>query len=656
MNYTYILRCKDGTYYTGWTNDIDRRVKAHNEGRGAKYTCVRRPVVLVYYEIFQTKEEAMRREWKIKHLKRSEKETLIGRQRKKPKKLTDNPDKNRRKIMPLLHTENYSCLEVFARSCEGKEGKILVKKDGDTVCQEYPAGKYNYRLLKISLEPHTDWEIVPEDCEISIAYLSEADQILDKGVRFLEYQDGRESGWIPVNDLKKWYDTPNREQYHFNAFKNWINDPNGLCWYKGYYHMYYQANPHTQEWDHMYWGHAASRDLVHWVHLPYVLMPQDEILDATDKKGGAFSGSAVALEDRIVFYLTRHFGEMEEREEDTVQYQTMVESEDSIHFGEERRIIDKPDDTFSYNFRDPKVIWYEGKWQMVIGTMINKVPSIVRYTSADMENWNYEGVLLEEKTPGVYTFECPDFFPLGGRSVAVGAWMHYADAQKRVQPTRYYLGDYADGRFTVEKTGLYDFGSNFYAVQSFEHRGRRIAVGWICDFFNEHQPEENGSRGAMAIPRELFLQDGKLYRRPIREIYQLKGDCICKVKGQNLSLKHMNDNCYYARVTFSGETEFDMLLGTSAAGCIRLVRHDKALRIVTHGVKSEDVHFTTEVEHLNELEIFVDRRTVEVFANGGEEAGTKLFYQDGSDGIFQAGFEKEDHVEEIELYKMNGIW
>ncbi|MGN1140361.1 MAG: GIY-YIG nuclease family protein [Oliverpabstia sp.] len=78
MNYTYIVRCSDGTYYTGWTNDIEKRIKTHNEGKGAKYTKTRRPVTLVYYESFQTKEEAMRREWEIKQMKRGEKEKLFN--------------------------------------------------------------------------------------------------------------------------------------------------------------------------------------------------------------------------------------------------------------------------------------------------------------------------------------------------------------------------------------------------------------------------------------------------------------------------------------------------------------------------------------------------------------------------------------------------
>lgn len=78
MNYTYILECSDGTYYTGWTNDLEKRVKMHNAGKGAKYTKPRRPVVLAYYEAFQTKEEAMRREWEIKQLSRKEKDQLVN--------------------------------------------------------------------------------------------------------------------------------------------------------------------------------------------------------------------------------------------------------------------------------------------------------------------------------------------------------------------------------------------------------------------------------------------------------------------------------------------------------------------------------------------------------------------------------------------------
>ena len=89
-------------------------------------------------------------------------------------------------------------------------------------------------------------------------------------------------------EFSKFIDTPYREQYHFSPVVNWNNDPNGLCWFKGYYHLFYQLNPFEQEWNNMYWGHAASKDLVHWTHLPVVLEPQKEILDNLDNQRWCF--------------------------------------------------------------------------------------------------------------------------------------------------------------------------------------------------------------------------------------------------------------------------------------------------------------------------------------------------------------------------------
>ncbi|MDO4332844.1 MAG: glycoside hydrolase family 32 protein [Eubacteriales bacterium] len=550
-----------------------------------------------------------------------------------------------------IYTEDYECLEIFAKATEGKRGSVSVT-DRSGNRREYPAGEHQYRLLRIPVQKETAYDVALSECAVSICYLSETENILDRGVLFLEWKQG---AWEKTKDLAQWYQTPGREQYHFAPYKNWLNDPNGLCWYQGYYHMYYQANPHAQEWSHMYWGHAASRDCVHWVHLPYVLEPQEEILEAADKKGGAFSGSAAVLDDRIRFYLTRHFGPPEDSEQETVQYQTMVESRDSIHFGEETLIIEKPNADFSYNFRDPKVVWHDGCWQMVIGTRVGEVPSVALYQSEDGKSWTYKGILLQEKTEGVYTFECPDLFFLAGKAVITGAWMFYSDEHRRFQPTYYYIGSFQNGEFALEKKGLYDFAGNFYAVQSFEHEGRRIAIGWISDFYNEHCPEENGAYGSMAIPRELYVKDGVLCQRPIAEIYRQKGKCYCDIKGQNVSLKHLNRNSYYAKLLFDGDTNFEILLGKSRDAEIRLVRRDGELLLTTQGVRSHFVTCVTRLEKLTKLEIFVDRRTVEIFANDGERAGSKLFYPEKG-GVFQAKFDYEEHVNSIEICEMKGIW
>lgn len=107
-------------------------------------------------------------------------------------------------------------------------------------------------------------------------------------------------------------------------------------------------------------------------------------------KRGAFSGCAVALDDRIQFYLTRHLGPSEDCDE-TVQYQTMVSSRDGINFGKEEIIIEKPGKPFSFNFRDPKVFYHNEKWKMVLGTQLNNIPAIVLYESKDMRNFEYSG-------------------------------------------------------------------------------------------------------------------------------------------------------------------------------------------------------------------------------------------------------------------------
>ncbi len=572
--------------------------------------------------------------------------------------------------MGRIHTGNYKCLEIFLKSLEGKQGCLRMKGDEEP-CLEYSAGACRYTLHRIPVKLDTEYEVELLDCQVSIAYLSESDDMMDEGVCFLEYvtdeakkasEDGEvkfsgAGGWMATNDLGAWYDTPNREQYHFNAYKNWINDPNGLCYYKGYYHLYYQANPHSQEWDVMYWGHAASKDLVHWIHLPYTLQPQEEILAQKELRGGAFSGSAVPLEEEIVFYLTRHIGPPQETKENTRQYQTMVRSRDSIHFGEEVTVVERPDDTFAFeHFRDPKVYWQDGRWQMVIGTKIKGISSLARFGSEDMEKWSYEGVLVEERTEGIQTFECPDFFELDGQFVAAGSWMLYWDEQQRYQPTYWYMGDYKDGRFYPKNKGTYDFGSNFYAVQSFEHEGRRIAIGWTADFYEEHVPEVNGSCGAMTIPRQLSVQNGRLCQKPVEEIYQLCREKVCDTAGQSLSLENLKGNCYYARIDFEDSVDFRILLGSSEAGEIWLVREGMEVRIKTKGVKSEKVQFVTEVERLRRAEIFVDRRLVEVYLNDGEAVGTKLFYQDCRDGVFRAEFQEEEKVGRLQVFLMDGIW
>ncbi len=552
-----------------------------------------------------------------------------------------------------FYSGNYCCLEIFARCKSGTQGGIKLLNKITNESQESTAGKYNYILLKFPLIKKQEYQLILENVDISIAYLSQCDDILDKGVKFIEISDNY--SLTTQDDLSDWYDTPYREQYHFGPYKNWINDPNGLCYYKGYYHMFYQANPHEQKWGHMYWGHAVSRDLVHWIHLPYVLFPQEEILNAKDLKGGAFSGCAVALDDRIQFYLTRHLGPSEDCDE-TVQYQTMVSSRDGINFGKEEIIIEKPGKPFSFNFRDPKVFYHNEKWKMVLGTQLNNIPAIVLYESKDMKNFEYSGEVILESQKGVYTIECPDLFELDGKFVAIAAYMFYTDDQGRIQPTMYYIGELEGHRLNVEKRGLFDFGSNYYAVQTFEYAGRRIAIGWISDFYEEHVVEKNGAYGSMALPRELSLKNNHLYMKPVKEVYSLIDKELCRISKQNIRIDKIKGNCYYSKLIFKGNSDFDLLLGKNEESSIRLKCNNNEVSIQTNGVKSSHVQFIAPIKEVRTVEIFVDRRVVEVFLNDGEAAGTKLFYTESKEGIFELSCTDTDVIDEVSVYTVKTIW
>ena len=134
---------------------------------------------------------------------------------------------------------------------------------------------------------------VRSDCYCTLEIFAMSDlQKQGKAILTDEQNDTIEA--LAGEQLSKWYNTPYWEQYHFNPYQGWLNDPNGLCYFQGYYHLYYQYNPFGQEWSYIYWGHATSKDLVHWVHLPVCLEPQQELLGKPELSAGAFSGCAVA--------------------------------------------------------------------------------------------------------------------------------------------------------------------------------------------------------------------------------------------------------------------------------------------------------------------------------------------------------------------------
>lgn len=551
-----------------------------------------------------------------------------------------------------MNTGQYTCLEIFARqTTPGGRVRLDSELQGN---QEKEAGSTYYAWLKFPVKPYTDYEIVCKDCDVSLCYLSGNENMLETGVCYLERT--QEGGDFTIQDSATWYDRPMRETYHFAPWKNWINDPNGLCWFQGYYHMFYQCNPHGQEWANMYWGHAVSRDLIHWTHLPVVLGPQEEVLtNPKTIKGGAFSGCAVAGKNEVVFYLTRHRGPLQDCE-DTVEQQWMMKSRDMIHFTQEKCVIESPPEGASFDFRDPKVLKIEDCWYMVLGSAMNGQGAILLYESKDAEHWQYVHPLLVEEKNQIRCFECPDLMELDGRYLAVGAFMEHYDSCGRYQMSRYYIGSWRNQEFEKEREGWFDFGSNCYAMQSFEHQGRRICIGWISDFYGEHVKCPDGAYGSMTIPRQLHIRNDRLYMTPIQEIAELKGEVLYQGSGENIVVPRIAGNAYRAEIRFLENTFFTILLGKDKDRSISLVHDIEGLRIVTKGVKSEGIVFRADVEEVRTLEIYMDRRVVEVYVNEGEAVGTKVFYSTSEEGHFELCAMRTENIVQAELALMRSIW
>lgn len=547
-----------------------------------------------------------------------------------------------------FRNDHYQEIHIFAQRDGAEEGWLCLHGP-EGYRQEIHMGEDLYRLLRFPLPGEGSYRLESRGVQIPQMYLTECEDLLERGIRFLHPETGQKL------NLADWYNTPWREQYHFGPIVNWVNDPNGLCWYKGCYHLFFQANPFGQIWNDMYWGHAVSRDLVHWTHMPYALEPQPVLWRDPQKKGGAFSGCAVAEKDQIHLYLTRHDGPQEDCG-DTLEWQTEAFCADGIHITNETDLIREKPEGASFDFRDPKVVEVDGTWYLVLGGCLDGIPAILLYEKQEDGSWQYQGPLLEEHHPGIRTFECPDFFPLDGKCAAIGAWMCYRDEYSRYQMTRCYIGNFDGKKLQANGQQWMDFGSNFYAAQTFEHDGRRIAIGWVNDQYQEHWNRKNGANGSFALPRELSIQKDRLFMKPAEECYQLLGERLFRAENAGkIPYTRIPGNSFYSKVLLSGDGDFRILLAKDGEDSLSLVRRDGITSIVSTKEEIRQVQFPSDVKAVREIEIFMDRRMAEVFLNRGEGAGTKLFYQNGLDGCLEAEFADGDLIE-LEVREVKSIW
>lgn len=508
------------------------------------------------------------------------------------------------------------------------------------------------------------------NARIGVAYLSGRDDILDAGVRWV---------WpVPTADAPM---TAGRASVHFQPMARWMNDPNGLCYFQGRYHMFYQYNPFGWQWDQMHWGHAVSRDLLHWTDLPIAFDPQPGLYISRNDTGGAFSGSAIPVDEHgvpcpgdeasaLVAFFTRDITRKDGTESVRDEWQVRAISHDGVTFGPERCVVSRHDgdsiDGFSINFRDSKVeavLDADGAVRYNTMAVATNLPvdgptappaaAIALFRTAGPcvtdDDWTYCGPgLLDSSHPGTASLECPDYFTLDGVDVACGSLMFYTDPQGRYEPVGWYAGHFDDnGLVHPAHKGYCDYGSAWYASQTFLERKasadgagidggnditeRRIQIGWIPDWHGIRKETPNGVNGAMTLPRELHVRDGELVVTPVQEVYDLAlGDVLadgdCAEEPGDIAI---GGNAWYAKLTdLDGVVR--MTIARDGERAMILTRTDRTVRISTQSAPTDGIDFDLDAPSVTAIEVFYDHGIVEVFAGG--KAATLLFGDDRTDG------------------------
>lgn len=314
-----------------------------------------------------------------------------------------------------------------------------------------------------------------------------------------------------------------RQHYHFMAQTGWINDPNGLIYFKGKYHFFFQYNPYSAFWNSMHWGHAVSDDMLYWEYLPLALAPSEYYDDYP--KGGCFSGSAIEHDGKLFLMYTGTANKGNGVE----QTQCIAYSEDGIHFKkyEGNPVLTAPENISADCFRDPKVWRHEDTYYMVCGASRDKRGMALIYKSKDLFHWTFLNILTESRGEWGFMWECPDLFPVGDKYVLTFSPMGSGD-----HTSVYLIGDfdYETGKFDYHISREIDWGFDYYAPQSFlAPDGRRIIVGWSNEWewmplWKDWSPTyKEGWCGFFNLPREVrMMEDGTLQFVPIREVRNLR--------------------------------------------------------------------------------------------------------------------------------------
>jgi levanase/fructan beta-fructosidase len=417
------------------------------------------------------------------------------------------------------------------------------------------------------------------------------------------------------------FDTTNRERfrpaYHHTPLYGWMNDPNGMFYKDGVWHLYYQYNPYGSQWENMTWGHSTSRDLIHWDAQPLAI--------EADWLGAIFSGSCVTNGDEVVAFYTSAGHH---------QTQSMATSKDGGRTF--KKFSGNPVLTTSDipDFRDPKAFWNEDikAWNLILAAG----QEMRIYSSKDLKDWKYESSFGKEYGNHSGVWECPDLFEIKDEKLNMKKWVLICNINPGGpfggSATQYFVGQFDGKKFTCESmpkvTKWLDYGKDHYATVSFYNapENRRVVLAWMSNWQYANQVPTKQFRSANSIPRDLgifqFGEETYVSAVPSKEMLSLRG-----AKGKTLT-----ETCEVV-IDMKNSTQITL---SNAKGEQVVMKYDaQKQEFSMDRTKSGDVSFSEAFPcvtiaptygQIKQLRLFIDRCSLEAFDADGKMVMTNLVF------------------------------
>ena len=518
-------------------------------------------------------------------------------------------------VKPIVLGDKHAMLKIE----QGSRYLLLPVQESEDIAAIAVLDNHNNMVQRINVK------LAIERVDYYVPYELKGACLMDIEFRGDRRQKGAVGDFVCWKDMKysNSFDTTNREKfrpaYHHTPLYGWMNDPNGMFYKDGVWHLYFQYNPYGSQWENMTWGHSSSRDLIHWETQPLAI--------EADWLGSIFSGSCVTNGNDVVAFYTSAGHH---------QTQSMAVSKDG------GRTFEKFDGNPILStseipdFRDPKAFWNEDAkvWNLILAAG----QEMRIYSSKDLKDWKYESSFGKEYGNHSGVWECPDLFKLRMENgeLREGKWVLICNINPGGpfggSATQYFIGQFDGKKFTCESmpkvTKWMDYGKDHYATVSFYNapENRRVVLAWMSNWQYANQVPTKQYRSANSIPRDLGLfqygEETYMSVVPSKEMLALRGEKV----------KKPTETCEIV-VDLKNQTEIVL---SNTKGEEVTMRYDAQKQTFTMDrTKSGDVSFSEAFPcettaptygHIKQLRIFIDCCSIEAFDAEGKMAMTNLVF------------------------------